>query len=305
MLRRSAAAAVLWAGTSLLLAGCSGAEMSGPTPAPPTTTATASPSATPSTTAPSDTGTPTPSPTPTPAGPTYSSWPLGERVLPLRADGFGEIRPTPPSLRNRRYPTLDVLPPPADGRFASSIGPVTPAIRKRMGEAFEPGCPVTLDDLRYVQVSFRGFDDAAHTGELVVAATEAEGIVSVFKALFGAGFPIEEMRLPTTADLDAPPTGDGNNTAAFVCRPTTGQTSGFSAHAYGLALDLNPFDNPYLKGDVVVPERASSYLDRSRVRPGMVEAGDLVVEAFARIGWSWGGDFNSLKDYQHFSALDR
>ena len=160
-------------------------------------------------------------------------------------------------------------------------------------------------DLRYVTVSFHGFDDAVHTGELVVAATEAQDLVSVFRRLFRARFPIEEMRLPATTDLEAPPTGDGNNTAAFVCRPTTGQSSGFSAHAYGLAIDVNPFLNPYLKGDLVLPERASAYLDRGRVRPGMIEPGDVVVRAFAAIGWSWGGDFTSLKDYQHFSATGR
>lgn len=289
----------LVASTSLLLAGCGGAEVSRPQPTPNVST---SPMSTPTPTPTSSTPTSTPTSTEEPA---YSSWPLATRVLPLRPDGFGEVRPTPPSLRDRRYPTADVLPPPRNGRFASSIGPVTPDIRQRMGETYQPGCPVTLEDLRYVQVSFRGFDDAAHTGELVVAAGAAEGIVSVFRSLFRADFAIEEMRLPTTADLDAPPTGDGNNTAAFVCRPSTGQTSGFSAHAYGLALDLNPFNNPYEKGDLVLPERAGSYLDRSDVRPGMVEAGGLAVREFARIGWSWGGDFNSLKDYQHFTALDR
>ncbi|MGA8845132.1 MAG: M15 family metallopeptidase, partial [Nocardioides sp.] len=118
-------------------------------------------------------------------------------------------------------------------------------------------------------------------------------------------FPIESMRLITTADLVAPATGDGNNTATFVCRPTRGESDGFSAHAYGLAIDLNPFLNPYLKDGVVLPERASSYLDRRRARPGMVEPGGVAVRAFARIGWSWGGDFTSLKDYQHFTALDR
>lgn len=273
----------LAASTSLLLAGCSGAKESSFQPTP----------------------TPTPAATASPEVPSYSPWPLGKRVLPLRPDGFGEIRPTPPSLRNRRYPTADALPPPADGRFASSVDPITPEIRQRMGETYQPACPVTLAELRYVQVSFRGFDNAAHTGELVVAASAAEGIVSVFRALFRADFPIEEMRLPTTLDLDAPPTGDGNNTGGFVCRPATGQASGFSAHAYGLALDLNPFNNPYEKDDLVLPELASSYLDRSRMRPGMVAPGSLAVGEFARIGWSWGGNFNSLKDYQHFTALDR
>jgi hypothetical protein len=226
-------------------------------------------------------------------------------VLPRRPDGYGEIRPTPPSLRNRRYPTADLLPPPAGGRFEGTVAAVAPAIRARMGTSYSPGCPVALSDLRYVTVSFHGFDDAVHTGELVVAASAASSLVRVFRRLFRAGYPIEEMRLPETTDLEAPPTGDGNNTAAFVCRPTTGQSSGFSAHAYGLAIDVNPFLNPYVRGDLVLPERASAYLDRSRVRPGMIEPGDVVVRAFAAVGWSWGGDFSSLKDYQHFSATGR
>ncbi|MAS56942.1 M15 family metallopeptidase [Nocardioides sp.] len=295
MLRRLAVATA--AGATLLLTGCSPTQVGEATPTPAPTVA---PTSSPTPTEPAEPSRPTAS-----GEPEYSNWPLGEIVLPLRPDGLGEISATPRPLRERRYPTEDVLTPPSDGLFASSIGPVTPEIRERMGETYAEGCPVDLADLSYVQVAFRGFDDAAHTGELVVASSEAEGIVSVFRSLFRADFPIEEMRLPTTADLDALPTGDGNNTAAFVCRPTTGQTSGFSAHAYGLALDLNPFMNPYLKDDVVIPERASSYLDRDDVRPGMVEPDDLVVREFARIGWSWGGDFTTLKDYQHFSALDR
>ncbi|THV10825.1 M15 family metallopeptidase [Nocardioides caeni] len=229
---------------------------------------------------------------------------MGVHVLPRTADGFGEILPTPRALRVRSYPTTDLLPPPADGAFASSIGPVAPAIRERMGETWSPACPVALDDLAYVTVSFRGFDGEAHTGELVVAATEAEGVVSVFRALFAADYPIEEMRLPTTADLEAPPTGDGNNTAALVCRAARGQTT-WSAHAYGLAIDVNPFLNPYVKGDLVLPERASAYVDRTRTQPGIIHADDLVVREFARIGWSWGGAWSSLKDYQHFTATGR
>ncbi|QSR27738.1 hypothetical protein CFH99_19120 [Nocardioides aromaticivorans] len=229
---------------------------------------------------------------------------MGVHVLPRTADGFGEILPTPKALRVRRYPTTDLLPPPADGRFHSAIGPVTPAIRERMGETWSPACPVALADLAYLNVSFRGFDGAAHTGELVVAADRAEDVVSVFRALFAASYPIEEMRLPTTADLDAPPTGDGNNTAGLVCRASRGTTT-WSAHAYGLAIDVNPFLNPYSKGDLVLPERASAYLDRSRTQPGVIHVGDLVVREFARIGWSWGGSWSSLKDYQHFTATGR
>ena len=79
----------------------------------------------------------------------------------------------------------------------------------------------------------------------------------------------------------------------------------FSQHAYGLAVDVNPFQNPYLKGDLVLPELASSYRDRDRHRPGMILADDPVVRAFASIGWTWGGTWRSLKDLQHFSANGR
>ena len=161
-----------------------------------------------------------------------------------------------------------------------------------------------LSGLRYLTVSFRGFDGRPHTGELVVNASVAADVVAVFRRLYAAAYPIEEMRLPTTADLEAPPTGDGSNTAAYVCRATRGATS-LSAHAYGLAIDVNPFVNPYRKGDLVLPELASAYLDRSWRRPGMIARGDLVTRAFAAVGWAWGGSFRSVWDPMHFSANGR
>ncbi len=299
---RSASAFVLTLILAAGLAACSGAEEPAARPTP--------------TTAPPVTGLPTVTPTPevvppsqeTPESnePAYSTWPLGTRPLPLRADGFGEIRPTPESLRNRRYPSPDPLgPAPQDGTFFSQIEAVSPAVRQRMGSAYQDLCPVPLSDLRYLTLTFRGFDGAAHLGEMVVAASVAPDVVSVFREIFEADFPLEEMRLITTADLKAPATGDGNITAATVCRLTRGTSTTVSAHALGLAVDVNPFMNPYLKGDVVLPERASAYLDRQRGLPGMITADSVVVRAFDRIGWTWGGRFNSLKDYQHFSANGR
>jgi hypothetical protein len=288
--------------TAALLAACSGATTATSPPAAPSSSQVGASATNPSP-SPSPSTSPSPSPS-TSSGPAYSTWRLGVHVLPRTAQGFGAIRPTPKALRVRRYPTTDLLPPPADGRFHATIGPVTDAIRERMGETWSPACPVALADLAYVTVSFRGFDGLAHTGELVLAAKVADDVVSVFRALFAAGYPIEEMRLPTTADLEAPPTGDGNDTAALVCRATRGTTT-WSAHAYGLAIDVNPFLNPYHKGDVVLPERASAYLDRTRTQPGIIHPGDLIVREFARIGWSWGGAWSSLQDYQHFTATGR
>ncbi len=262
---------------------------------PPTPTAAPAPTAPPP---------PAASATRAPGGttlPTRPSW-LGTRVLALRPDGFGEMPPTPPELADRRFATIDFLAPPTNDTFVASIVEVPPEVVAR--SSWRDDCPVGLAELRYVTVSFHGFDGLFHTGELLVNADAAEGFVEVFRRLHEARFPIEEMRVVTADEIDAPPTGDGNNTSAFACRPATGATN-WSQHAYGRAIDVNPFINPYLKGDIVLPELASVYLDRADVRPGMIVAGDVVTTAFADIGWAWGGNWNSLKDWQHFSANGR
>ncbi|HWG93859.1 MAG TPA: M15 family metallopeptidase [Mycobacteriales bacterium] len=264
-------------------------------PAPITTAAP------PSTSAPAPSAEPSapPEPAPAPVEPA-AVWAVGASPLPLRPDGFGQVLPTPEVLRDRRLPTVDRLPPPADG-FAATVDAVPPDVRARMGATWSEDCPVALEDLRYLTVSFVGFDDRPHTGELVVAASVADDVVEVFRQLFEARFPVEEMRLPTTADLEAAPTGDGNNTAGYVCRRARGQTR-WSAHALGLAVDVNPFHNPLVKRDLVLPELAGAYADRTDVRPGMHVAGGPAVRAFRSVGWTWGGDWRSSKDWMHFSA---
>jgi len=224
---------------------------------------------------------------------------LGTRTLSVRANGFAAAQDTPPELRNRSIITVDDLPPPADGGFQSTVQAVPVSVLAR--STWTSGCPVAVTDLRYVTVSFRGFDGLAHTGELLVHARVAGALVTVFGKLFAEGYPIERMRVTSAAELNAPPTGDGNTTGAFACRPVRGQKA-WSQHAYGLAVDVNPFQNPYHKGDVVLPELATSYLERGDVRAGMIRPDGPVVRAFASVGWQWGGDYRSLKDFMHFSA---
>jgi hypothetical protein len=238
-----------------------------------------------------------PTPTTTPTAPPV--WVVGARPLPLRPDGYGQVLPTPPPLVNRRLPTVDHLPPPPGGRYRATIGAVPAAVLAR--STWHAGCPVAVGDLRYLTMSFRGFDGRAHTGEMIVASSAAAGVTRAFRALYEARFPLEEMRVVAKSELDAPPTGDGNDTTAFVCRSAVGLTR-WSAHALGLAVDVNPFVNPYTRGDLVLPELASSYLDRTRVRPGMILPGDVAVRAFAAIGWTWGGEWSTPVDLQHFSA---
>jgi hypothetical protein len=270
------------------VSGCSGvtagAGASEPTGTPPAPTARAE----------------FPSPTATRIGQAIAAPPwLGTRVLPVGPNGFAAAQDTPPELRNRSIITVDDLPPPPDGRFHATVQMVPASVLAR--SSWTKDCPVAAADLRYLTVSFRGFDGRAHTGELLVNARAAHDLVTVFAQLFAADFPIERMRISSAAELNAPPTGDTNTTEAFACRPVRGHTA-WSQHAYGLAVDVNPFQNPYHKDQVVLPELATAYLDRAEARRGMVQPGGPVVRAFAAIGWKWGGDYRSLKDYMHFSA---
>ncbi|MEV4320274.1 M15 family metallopeptidase [Actinocrispum sp. NPDC049592] len=280
-----------WLVILLVVAGCGAPSPSNPAPA--TSETAPPPAATPQSSAAA-------APPGAPAG--RKVWQVGKDPLPLRPDGFGKVLPTPPELVNRSLPTKDTLPPPADGKYASRVVPIPPDVLAR--STWQAACPVGKDDLRYLTMSFWGFDNKPHTGEMIVNKSVATAVTQVFGKLFQAKFPIEEMRVTDKSELDAAPTGDGNATAAFVCRPTRGATT-WSAHAYGLAVDIDPFCNPYRKGDLVLPELASSYLDRSTPRPGMIRAGDVVERAFTAIGWTWGGTWTSPKDLMHFSQTGK
>lgn len=237
-----------------------------------------------------------------PSLPARPAW-LGTRDLSPDDDSIATGLDTPPELRDRRFATSDVLAPPElDAGFVASIEAVPDEVLE--ASTWEDGCPVPPEDLRYLRLSFWGFDDRPHTGDMIVNAAVADDVVSVFAELFEARFPIEEMRVITDDDLAAPQSGDGNVTAAFVCRAARG-SSRFSEHAYGLAIDINPFHNPYLRGEVLLPELSRHYLPRDLGAPGQIVEGDIVTTAFDRIGWSWGGRWNSLVDYQHFSLNNR
>ena len=222
--------------------------------------------------------------------------------MPLRDDGHGQVQPTPDELIVRTIQAADVLPPPSGDDFEATVGPVPDDVAER--SSWSADCPVTLEELRYLTMSYVGFDGEFHTGEIIVHERVADDVVDVFRQLHTAAFPIEEMRVRTAEELTAPPTGDGNITSGLECRKAVGSTS-FSQHAFGLAIDINPFQNPYERGDLVLPELASSYLDRANERPGMIFRNGPVVQAFTSIGWIWGGNWNSLIDLHHFSENGR
>ncbi|TYB49370.1 M15 family metallopeptidase [Actinomadura chibensis] len=168
------------------------------------------------------------------------------------------------------------------------------------------GCPVSPSGLRMIEMTYWGMDDKPHTGgRLVVNAKAADDLVSVFRKLYKMRYPIERMEPVDKykgSDFDSI---EANNTSAFNCRPATGSSS-FSQHAYGLAIDINPCQNPYVYADGhVAHKKCAKYKDRGNDDPGVIHRGDKVVKAFASIGWGWGGVWSGARDYQHFSSSGR
>jgi hypothetical protein len=230
------------------------------------------------------------------AAPFYGSFP-GERYAPAevtamaaRADGTG-------------YWLATAQPAPS-ARFEFVAHAIDGALAARMQPSWRPGCPVGLESLRYLSVRHWGFDGKAHTGELVVHADAVGAMQSVMRALWDARFPIERMELVDNYGGNDDASMAANNTSAFNCRFVAGTTN-WSEHAFGRAIDVNPIQNPYVAGARVSPPAGAAFVNRALQSPGMIHAGDPVVGAFAAVGWGWGGNFGSSKDYQHFSATGR
>jgi hypothetical protein len=185
--------------------------------------------------------------------------------------------------------------------FHSASAPLPQAVQARLRAEhyWHRGCPVALSGLRLLTVTYRGFDGKAHTGRMVVNANAAPRLARAFGRLYHLHFPIRHMSvLPQGADT----------TASFSCRqavpsPCTGGrgTGSWSMHAFGLAVDVNPRENPYVGCGQSRDPGTRRYFDRSRHRRGMVTT--RAIAAFGSVGWGWGGAWaGDTKDYMHFSA---
>lgn len=191
--------------------------------------------------------------------------------------------------------------------YAGRIERIDPTRAARMrGRGFDgddPRCP-SIDALRLLALPYVGFDGETHAGELVVAAAIADEVVSIFATLFAARFPIASMRPIDAFDGDDDASMAADNTSCFNFRTTPGSST-LSHHALGLAIDINPRENPMILCGVVHPASAVPFVDRGDVRPGMIVPRGVVHEAFLRAGWHWGGVWTDLPDYHHFSRLAR
>lgn len=195
--------------------------------------------------------------------------------------------------------------------FTSS--PIPDGVFERMqGRSFAEGCTVKRDELRYLRVLHYDDKGKVQTGELVCNVCIAQDLLEIFEELYKAQYPIEKMRLideygakskSSGADDDA--SMADNNTSCFNFRNVAG-TKSLSKHAFGRAIDINPRYNPYvhmLQGKQVVdPANGAPYAKKRTKKnsPMIITTDDLCYRLFIQHGFTWGGAWKTMKDYQHF-----
>lgn len=183
-----------------------------------------------------------------------------------------------------------------------TVNPISDEVFARMvGKSFKSNCTIPRDKLRYIRVLHKNIEGDILTGELVMHESVADEICEIFHELYLADYPIERMRLVDDYDANDRASMTDNNTSGFNFRVVAG-TDTLSNHARGLALDINPYYNPYCVPSTgyVSPSGASAYANRSADFPYKIEEGDLLYNLFIEHGFRWGGHWNSSKDYQHF-----
>jgi hypothetical protein len=194
-------------------------------------------------------------------------------------------------------------------QFNYQILEITPAVKKRMlkADSWRNTCPVSLYDLRYINVNHLDFNGQTISGEIIVHKDIADEVVNIFADLYAIHYPIRQIRLVSDFKAKDWQSIEADNTSAFNCRPVTGNKKKWSKHAYGKAIDINPIENPYVSRKGYISHKASlkykkrvhkvnSYADKA-----ILLKNDEATKVFKKYGWKWGGDWRTLKDYQHFT----
>lgn len=167
------------------------------------------------------------------------------------------------------------------------------------GKSFKDNTPFDYSKLSYLIITYYNFDGEVCVGEMIVNAAVAEEVMEIFEELYMNRFPINKIELVDYYDANDALVMEANYSSSFNFRFIAG-TQKISNHGYGLAIDINPVQNPYVRDGIVEPKSGIEYLDRSNIRKGMIAKGDETYQAFISRGWTWGGDWNEPKDYQHF-----
>lgn len=185
-----------------------------------------------------------------------------------------------------------------------SIDTISDAVFLRMqGRSFPANCTTLRSDLRYLRVLHRNAEDSVLHGELVCNKVIAEDLLDIFRQLYEAHYPIEHIRLIDDYEADDELSMRDNNSSSFCFRVVSGTTK-LSKHARGMAVDINTRYNPYVRTRngryLVSPDNSRPYVDRTKSFPYKIEEGDLCYRLFIEHGFTWGGHWQTMKDYQHF-----
>ena len=167
------------------------------------------------------------------------------------------------------------------------------------GRSFRYYTPFDYSFLSYLTITHIDFNGQRRIGHMIVAAELADEVLDIFREIYEYGFPIYKIRLIDFYDTQDYLSMADNNSVAFNFRNIAG-TNRLSRHALGRAIDINPIQNPYIRGNTVWPAAGKNYMDRAYERPGMIIRGDVVYRAFTSRGWIWGGHWTLPLDYHHF-----
>lgn len=171
------------------------------------------------------------------------------------------------------------------------------------GVSYQENSEISRENLRYLRVLHIGTNGNTYIGEIIVNESISEDVLEIMQELYRAAYPIEKMVLIDEYGGDDEASMEANNTSAFNYRNISGSGK-LSKHSYGLAIDVNPLYNPYVKNTadatICQPQNALDYIDRSREFSYKIDENDLCYQLFTAHGFTWGGSWNSVKDYQHF-----
>ena len=174
---------------------------------------------------------------------------------------------------------------------------------RMQGRSYKADCTLPRSELRYLKVLHTDIEGRIRLGELVCHRHVVDDLIEIFRTLYDLRYPIERMVLIDDYDADDGASMRANNSSAFNFRYIRSSHS-LSKHSLGTAVDINPLYNPYVRRvggrTVVDPPEAAPYVDRTRDFPCKIERDDPCCREFRRHGFTWGGDWKSLKDYQHF-----
>ncbi len=196
---------------------------------------------------------------------------------------------------------MGVLVPPTATAFAAAVAAIDPPLAARMrGRSYQPHPRAPAwEALAIVRARHRTLDGGVADGEIVVLAAAAPAVVTLLARLYAIGFPLASLRLVDEFDADDARSMAADNSSAFNVRTIAGSTA-LSDHALGIAVDLNPRENPMVwSPSRFVPAEGAAYVDRRRLHPGMIVRPGPVTAILDELGWEWGGDWPHVADLHH------